>query len=142
MLALAADLVIASETARYVDVFGKQALIEYWRELGEQYYASRVARWRAEGVKGIAADWQAYFADEPQAKVEITTRDQAVEMDVQVCPAIKHLRESGRDIVPEYCEHCDHTCGAMAQAAGFAFERTGGMGSCVQRFTPVTIQAR
>jgi 2-(1,2-epoxy-1,2-dihydrophenyl)acetyl-CoA isomerase len=27
MLALAADLVIASETARYVDVFGKQALI-------------------------------------------------------------------------------------------------------------------
>jgi len=27
MLALAADLVIASETARFVDVFGKQALI-------------------------------------------------------------------------------------------------------------------
>ena len=60
---------------------------------------------------------------------------------MKVCPAIKHLRDHGRDIVPYYCEHCDHICGAMAEAAGYAFERTGGMGACRQRFIATAPQA-
>jgi hypothetical protein len=35
---------------------------------------------------------------------------------------------------PYFCGHCDHVCGAMAEAAGYVFERRGGMSACRQRF--------
>jgi len=119
------------------DRYGHRALIDYWQSLGREYYRPRCERWRAGGVEAIASDWRAYFEREPQAKVDVSTRGDSVELDIQVCPAIKHLRDCGREIVPYFCEHCDHTCGAMARAAGFSFERTGGMGSCQQRFIRV-----
>jgi hypothetical protein len=120
------------------DRYGKDALIEYWQRLGREYYRPRIDRWRAGGEEAIAAEWRAYFEHEPGACVDVQAADGTVELDIRVCPAIAHLRASGREIVPYFCEHCDHTCGAMARDAGYAFERTGGMGSCRQRFVKVT----
>jgi hypothetical protein len=119
------------------DRFGKAALVDYWESLGREYYRGRAQRWREQGPAAIAQDWRQYFLNEPQADVQVVmdgVEEQSVTLDVRVCPAIKHLRDSGREIVPYFCEHCDHVCGAMAQAAGYTFERTGGMGSCRQRF--------
>ena len=116
------------------DRFGKAALVDYWESLGREYYRGRAQRWREQGPAALADDWRQYFLNEPQADVEVMAADSAVTLDVRVCPAIKHLRDSGREIVPYFCEHCDHVCGAMAQAAGYTFERIGGMGACQQRF--------
>jgi hypothetical protein len=116
------------------DHYGKEALVDYWRCLGREFYSRRCRRWKEAGTEAIAADWREYFAREPQAQVELTTSHDEVFLDVKVCPAIKHLRDHGREIVPYFCEHCDHVCGAMGKAAGFDFLRTGGMGACQQRF--------
>jgi hypothetical protein len=116
------------------DQYGKEVLIDYWRNLGREYYRDRCRRWREGGADAIAADWREYFAKEPQADVVVSTQDKDVHLDIKVCPAIKHLRDCGREIVPYFCEHCDHVCGAMAEASGYRFEREGGMGSCRQRF--------
>ena len=121
------------------DRYGKPALIDYWRKLGRDYYAARVNRWRAGGPVAMADDWKKYFADEPQAQVDVNANAASVDLDVRVCPAIKHLRDQQRDIVPYFCEHCDHVCGAMAESAGYRFERSGGMGSCHQRFVQLTL---
>lgn len=117
------------------DRYGKEALIDYWRRLGQEYYRDRILRWREGGPQAIADDWQAYFAEEPQAEVRVSAGDDWAELDVATCPAIKHLRHERREIVPYFCEHCDHVCGSMAEQAGYQFARTGGMGSCRQRFT-------
>lgn len=124
------------------DRYGKEALVDYWRRLGQEYYRARIVRWRAGGPQAIADDWQAYFAEEPQAQVRVTADADAAELDVEVCPAIKHLRQEGRDIVPYFCEHCDHVCGSMAEQAGYQFTRTGGMGSCRQRFVRIVSRAK
>jgi hypothetical protein len=116
------------------DRYGKEALVDYWRSLGREYYRRRSEKWRVEGPEAVAADWREYFAQEPQAEVEVGVQGHCVLLDVKVCPAIKHLRDHGRDIVPYYCEHCDHVCGAMAEHSGYTFVRTGGMGACQQRF--------
>jgi hypothetical protein len=116
------------------DRYGRDVLIDYWRSMGREYYAQRVETWRQGGPQAIAADWRTYFAEEPQADATITTDDETVTLDIKVCPAIKHLRDHRRDIVPYYCEHCDHVCGAMAEAAGYVFQRAGGMGACRQQF--------
>jgi hypothetical protein len=122
-------------TARHIhDVYGMSVLVDYWRSLGREYYASRSDRWREEGAIAIADDWREYYLEEPAAVVEVTNTADTAELDIRVCPAIKHLRACARDIVPYFCEHCDHTCGSMAEAAGYQFRRTGGMGSCHQTF--------
>ena len=119
------------------DRFGKDALVNYWRRLGREHYRQRWEKWTT--LEEIESDWRSYFAQEPGADVSVAVTDHAVELDIRVCPAIKHLRDSGREIVPYFCEHCDHVCGAMAEAAGYAFQREGGMGSCCQRFVRVTV---
>jgi len=116
------------------DRYGKDALVDYWRSLGREFYSRRIEHWKEGGPEAIAADWEQYFAQEPQAEVKVTVSGGEVVLEVKVCPAIKHLRDHGRVIVPYYCEHCDHICGAMAEAAGYDFRRTGGMGACSQRF--------
>jgi hypothetical protein len=126
---------VVNSTARHIhDEYGMDVLIDYWRSLGREYYGERAALWRDGGLQAIANDWQQYFLHEPGAEVRTTVAEDAVELDIQVCPAIKHLRASSREIVPFFCDHCDHTCGSMAEQAGYGFERTGGMGSCRQRF--------
>lgn len=128
-------------TARHIlHEYGKDVLVDYWRSLGREYYSARIHRWREGGAETIAEDWREYFLHEPNAVVDTSVEGGAAVLDIKTCPAIKHLRDSGRDILDCYCEHCDHTCGAMAEAAGYRFERTGGMGSCRQRFVPLTHQ--
>ena len=122
------------------DRYGKDTLISYWRSLGREYYHRRTRKWIDGGPKAVAADWREYFAKEPQADVVVTNDGPTVDLDIKVCPAIKHLRDNGREIVPYFCEHCDHVCGAMAESSGYTFERTGGMGSCHQRFVQVSVK--
>jgi len=129
-------------TARHIhDRYGKEVLVDYWRSLGREYYAARADNWREGGAAAIAEDWAEYFLEEPGADVTAIVEQDAAHLEVRVCPAIKHLRESGREIVPYFCEHCDHTCSGMAERAGFTFVRTGGMGSCRQSFYPAPPEA-
>jgi hypothetical protein len=124
--------------ARHIhDSHGMGVLVDYWRSLGREYYHDRCQQWVAGGLEAIAVDWRTYFLKEPGAEVEVSVDEKVATLDIRVCPAIKHLRDSGREIVPYFCEHCDHTCSAMAESAGFRFERTGGMGACRQRFFEV-----
>ena len=127
---------VINATARHIhDEYGQDVLVDYWRSLGREYYAARAAKWRDGGATAIAADWAEYFLHEPGAVVQSVAEEDTARLDIQVCPAIRHLRECGREIVPYFCEHCDHTCGSMAELAGFEFSRTGGMGACQQTFT-------
>jgi len=130
-----------NEMARHIhDVYGKPRLIDYWRALGREHYRQRNTRWRAGGPQAVADDWRTYFDHEPNADVEVTRDGDTVTLDVRRCPAIHHLRASGRDIVPYFCEHCDHVCGAQAEAAGFRFARAGGMGACRQTFVKLSVE--
>lgn len=120
------------------DRHGKAALVRYWRDLSTEYYARRWNQWLGGGAEAIAQDWRDYFSQEPRARVEVRVVGDSVDLEIEQCPAIKHLMDNAREIVPYFCEHCDHVCGAMAARAGFAFERTGGNGSCHQRFVQLT----
>lgn len=130
-----------NEIFRHIhDRYGKDALIDYWRALGRDHYRQRNGRWLEGGCQAIASDWRQYFEHEPGAEVVVTHTDNTVDLDVRVCPAIAHLRRKDRDIVPYFCEHCDHVCGAQAQGAGYGFERTGGMGACRQQFIKLAVK--
>ena len=132
----AADFYFAiNATFRFVlNKLGIEGLRRYWTDLGSHYFAPVAARWTAGGLPAVAEYWRAFFAAEPGAEVEVRESPDAVTLDVKVCPAIKHLRTHGREIVPCFCQHCYFIGEAMAAPAGLTVRIEGGNGSCRQSF--------
>lgn len=132
----AADFYTAiNATFRFIfDRFGREGLLRYWRELGEKYYAPVSQRWAEGGLQAVAAYWRAFFDAEPGTEVEVTQFDNEVCVAVKTCPAIRHLRAQGREIVPFFCQHCHFVSEAVAIPAGLTVRVSGGNGSCMQRF--------
>jgi hypothetical protein len=132
----AADFYFAiNATFRFIlERAGIDGLRKYWQDLGATYYQPVSQRWQADGLPAVAAYWRAFFKAEPGAEVEVTETADAVTLDVRVCPAIKHLRDHGRKIVPCFCQHCHFVSEAIAAPAGLTVRICGGNGSCTQRF--------
>ncbi len=132
----AADFYFAiNATFRFLlDRFGMDGLRRYWDDLGIHYHAPVTARWQERGLAAVAEYWRASFAAEPGAEVQVVADDDMVTVQVDVCPAIKHLREHGREIVPCYCQHCYFVSEAIGRPAGLTVRVQGGNGSCRQTF--------
>ena len=109
---------------------GIEGLRRYWSELGTSYYQPVSKAWKERGLSGVAAYWRAFLAAEPGAEGEVLESEDRVEIEVRVCPAIKHLREDGREIVPCFCQHCFYQGEAMAARAGMTYRLRGGNGTC------------
>jgi hypothetical protein len=102
----------------------------YLEDLGREYFAPVNRQWRDGGLPAVAEYWRAFFAAEPGAKVTVSEGGGRVEIEVHECPAIKHLRAGGREIVREYCQHCYFLGEARAASAGLTMRLAGGSGSC------------
>src|SRR5580765_9034 len=113
---------------------GIEGLRRYWRGMGGNYYQPVSEQWKKGGIPAVAEYWKAFFDAEPGADVAVITQDEEVRLEVRICPAIKHLRDHGREIVPSFCQHCYFVSDAMAAPAGMTVRIKGGNGSCVQRF--------
>lgn len=114
--------------------FGPGALRRYWSDLGRDYFAPVTERWACGGLAAVADYWRAFFAAEPGASVEVEQAGHGVEVRVLRCPAIAHLRAAGREIEPDFCQHCYFIGEAMAMPAGLTVRVEGGGGSCTQRY--------
>lgn len=109
---------------------GRDGWIRYLEEMGRGYFAPVNRRWTQGGLPAVARYWRDFFAAEPGAVVEVTELADRVEIKVCECPAIKHLRAGGREIVPVFCQHCYYLGAARAVEAGLTMRLTGGNGSC------------
>jgi hypothetical protein len=114
--------------------FGEGGWRRYLEELGRGYFEPVNRMWRQGGLPAVARYWRAFFAAEPGALVEVVEHADRVEVQVKVCPAIKHLRAGGREIVREYCQHCYHLGAARAETAGLVMRLNGGNGTCRHTF--------
>ncbi len=118
---------------------GEEGFARWLTDLGRDYFAPVNADWRVGGLGAVARYWRAFFAAEPGADVTVHEQTGAVEIAVRRCPAITHLKQHGRDIVPTYCRHCAVLGQARAEAAGLSMCVAGGNGSCVHRYAPTGI---
>ena len=126
-------------TFRFIEQkLGREGLQRYWTDLGAKYFAPVTASWQRKGLPAVADYWRAFFKAEPGGDVEVSATDDAVTLDVRVCPAIKHLRTHKREIVSCFCQHCYFVTEAMAAPAGFTVRVESGNGSCRQRISSRT----
>lgn len=107
---------------------------KYLEEMGRGYFAPANKQWSEGGLQAVARYWREFFAAEPGAVVDVVEQPDRVEVHVRECPAIKHLRAGGREIVREYCQHCYFLGSARAEAAGLTMRLKGGSGSCCHTF--------
>ncbi len=123
-------------TFRFIhETYGKEALIDYWTTMAREYHADVAARFRAGGLAEVCRYWTDYFAREPAGDVRVDLTERGVELDVRDCPAIRWLKNGGREIAPYYCEHCHYISTAIAEQADLRFQLTGGGGTCHQLFS-------
>ncbi|MDZ4402659.1 hypothetical protein [Prosthecobacter sp.] len=120
--------------------FGYEKLREYWQDIGTSYYKPVSEQWRDHGFAGVAEYWRVFFKAEPGAEVAVHESADEVRLEVQRCPAIHHLHENKREIVPCFCQHCFFVNEAIAAPAGMTVRVQGGNGSCVQRFMKRTAE--
>lgn len=106
----------------------------YLAELGRGYFEPVNRQWRQGGLSAVARYWRAFFTAEPGARFEVKELPDRVEVHVHECPAIKHLRAGGREIVREYCQHCFYLGSARAEASGLTMRLSGGNGTCRHTF--------
>ena len=134
----AADFNFAiNATFRFIEKqLGRDGLRRYWQELGTTYYAPVTSAWKHGGLPAIADYWRAFFDAEPGAEVQVDVTPDRVTLNVQVCPAIKHLRADAREIVPCFCQHCYYVSEAAAAPADLTVRIEGGNGACRQTFLP------
>lgn len=113
---------------------GREGWRRYLEELGRGYFEPVNRQWAQGGIPAVARYWRAFFAAEPGAVVDVTEAPDRVEVRVHECPAIKHLKAGGREIVREYCQHCYFLGAARAEAAGLTMRLSGGNGSCCHTY--------
>ncbi len=113
---------------------GRDGWQRWLESLGRGYYEPVNALWRQGGLPVVARYWRAFFAAEPGAEVEVREAEDRVEIEVRQCPAIKHLRAGGREIVREYCQHCYLLGSARAEASGLTMRLQGGNGRCLHTY--------
>lgn len=118
----------------FYETYGEEALIAYWEAMGDEYFDALSRRFREGGLEAVESYWRDFFAGEPGGEVEVTRQGQRVEIAVKDCPAIRHLRLHGREIMPLYCRHCHHVSSVIARKAGLGFQLQGGGGTCQQAF--------
>ena len=106
----------------------------YLGELGRGYFEPVNRQWRQGGLSAVASYWRAFFNAEPGARVDVVEHPDRVEVHIHECPAIKHLRAGGREIVREYCQHCFYLGSARAEASGLSMRLRGGNGTCRHTF--------
>lgn len=106
----------------------------YLEELGHGYYAPVNRQWSQGGLRAVARYWRGFFAAEPDSAVDVVELPDRVELRVRVCPAIRHLRSGGREIVREYCQHCYYLGAARASASRLTMQLSGGDGSCCHTY--------
>lgn len=132
----AADFYFAiNATFRFlIQRLGHEEWRRYLADLAKNYYQPVWTRWKEEGLSAVALYLRDFFAAEPRAETTVEMVGKSVVLHVHICPAIKHLREHGREIVPEFCQHCYFQGEGMASQAGMAMRLEGGAGSCRQTF--------
>jgi hypothetical protein len=115
--------------------YGREGAEEFLRGLAETVYAPLVKRLREEGIIALRDHWDEKFTEEGGA-FSMRMEENALVLDVSLCPAVHHMKSHGYTIAPNYCEHTRLVNEAICAAAGYAcsVEYDQDAGRCVQRF--------
>ncbi|MHC4883500.1 MAG: hypothetical protein ACYTGH_00295 [Planctomycetota bacterium] len=76
------------------DHYGREAVVTYLRDFAREWYAPLMTAIADQGLEALAEHFTSLYAKE-EAEVDVTLRDDTLEVKVPTCPAMTHIRNRG-----------------------------------------------
>ena len=121
---------------KYLDVnFGQQATEEYLIQVARTYFWPLSQKLKKEGLKALELHFK-YIFEKEQGDFVITYEDDKLELKVNQCPAIAHLKSRGLFFTDRFCRTTVVVNNTICQDMGYkcSCEYEPGKGKCVQKF--------
>ena len=122
-----------SATISYVlDEFGKPFLRELFRRTAQEVYRDIYENLKAGNSEPLLEHWE-YYMKREGGDFELDRRDDKVELNVRICPAVRHLRKQGKEPTPNFCLQTVLMNDAWSIGTPFSIKTAvSGEGSCRQ----------
>jgi hypothetical protein len=125
-----------AEAIAYLDaIYGPQATADYLAQVGRQAYVALIEEMKQEGLAAMARHLIAVFSKE-QGRFTLQYEPERLLLEVKECPAISHLKNTGRFFSDRFCEATVQVNEAICASAGFRSSCTyePKQGRCIQIF--------
>ena len=104
------------------DKFGEKVLVDYLTRYTRNVYQKVLAAIKTEGLAAVEGNIQETYQKEKAPDAVKTERtDGVLKVAVAYCPAVKHLRKTGRDVTKWYPYTTTVIMSVLAEAAGCRF---------------------
>ncbi len=104
------------------DKFGEEVLVDYLTRYTKNVYAKVIAAAKTEGLAAIEANiLGTYEKEKATDAVKTELSADGLTVTVSYCPAVKHLRKTGRDVTKWYSHSTTVVMSVLAEAAGYKF---------------------
>lgn len=100
--------------------YGKQAVIEFWEYISDEFLNNLDRLVREKGIKGMEEYWTHTLTEEG-ADYEMKVEGNEFEIYMKKCPSINILNKSGIRKYSSYCEHCDLLYRRVIEKYGFFY---------------------
>lgn len=102
--------------------FGNEAVDRYLREYALAYFAPMIERMKQEGITPLEEYLRnIYAAEEAQDVLKTVREGEGLHVFIRACPAVSHIKASGRTVSRWYDLTTTSVMDAIAKAAGFRF---------------------
>lgn len=102
--------------------YGEHAVKEYLTEYTEHVYAKLINKIKTNGISEIAGKIRdTYRQEKAEDAAEVTLENGKIKVKVRYCPAVKHLKETSREVSPWYRYTTSVVMKVLAKAAGAEF---------------------
>ena len=115
--------------------YGDNGIKEYLRELANTVYSPLSEELLKNGLKGLEEHWKKIF-DLEDADYKLFYDDNVLNLKINKCPAISHMKKYNYEIFDKFCEHCRILNSQICQNVGYEsyIEYDQNKGSCLQKF--------
>lgn len=101
--------------------FGRQAVIEFWKYISDNFLLNLDRLVREKGIEGMKEYWTHTLTEE-KADYEMKVTPNEFEIFMKQCPSVNILNKSGVRKYPNYCDHCNVIYRIIIEKYGFSYD--------------------
>ncbi len=104
------------------DRYGEKVLEEYLVDVAENVYSDLIKKIKKNGISELEKYWKEVFTEEEGKFSLKRDGNKKIELIVEECPAISHMKKVGYKIYKNFCIQCKDINTVIAEKTGFISE--------------------
>lgn len=115
--------------------YGEEGVRQYLVNVANTVYAPLSQDLAKNGLRALEQHWRRIF-DLEGARYELSYDGDALDLKIDECPAISHMKKHGYEIYDQFCDHCRVVNTEICRNAGYesSTDYDQNAGKCLQRF--------